>query len=83
MDEKGITVVKLRGDQRIIWEDIELIDEIDWLWGGTIFKVRPKNSKTFYFHADKPRMSLKDMFNGGFKTEMAEYVSKKKQEFGI
>ena len=63
--------------------DIESIDSVKWLWKGTIFKVKPKNGKTFYFHSDKPKMTISDFFSSGFRTEMAEYVKSKKTELGI
>lgn len=43
MDDEVIDVFKGGEKIRIKWEDIESINTIDWLWKGTIFKIKPKD----------------------------------------
>ena len=83
MDEQGITVHRNNAYARINWNEIESINEVRWLWKGTIFRVKPKGLKRFYFHADKPRMDFSTMWSGGFKTEMSKFIAGKKRELGI
>ncbi len=83
MDDQGIVIEKANSDERLSWNDIEKIEEVEWLWKGTIFEVQPKELKRFYFHADKPNIDFNSMFDRGFKTKMAEFVSQKKRELGI
>ena len=83
MDEQGIIVHRNNADTRIHWNEIEAINQVNWLWKGTIFRVKPKGLKRFYFHADKPRMDFNTIWRGGFRTEMSKFIAGKKKELGI
>ena len=83
MDEEGVFVKNSTKLNMIKWSQIESIREVKWLWRGTIFRVKPKNTKAFYFHSDKPKMNTKTIFGSGFDTEMADFVKMKKQELDI
>ena len=82
MDEQGI-IVHRNNATRINWNEVEAIDEVNWLWKGTIFRVKPKGLKRFYFHADKPMMDFNTIWSSGFKTEMSKFIAGKKRELGI
>lgn len=71
------------------WEDIEEIDEVTWLWKGTIYKIKPKNERRFYTLADRGRVAFNNPFKSGldnlshFKTKMGEFLSRKKAQLKI
>ena len=78
MDQEVIDVFKHGEKIRIYWEDIEHITTIEWLWKGSIFKLKPKGQEAFYFLSDKPRVGS-DEFDSG----MSLLVDKKKRELDI
>jgi len=83
MDSEGIVILNLKSKPATKWNEIESINAVKWFWKGIVFKVILKNRKTFYFYADEPKMSIPDLFNGGFQTKMAEFVESKKLELKI
>lgn len=83
MDDNGISILNFNRKSQIEWEEIQSISSVKWFFKGTVFKVILKRKRTFYFYADKPKLSIPQFFNGGFQTKMAEFVESKKQELNI
>ena len=79
----------INGEKTYIWEDIEEVNEVTWLWKGSIYKFKPKNEKVFYVHADRGKIAFNNPFKTGlddmsyFKTKMGEFISSKKSELNI
>lgn len=86
LSSKQVTKVLIGNNQVYKWEDMEVIDEVTWLWKGTIFKFKPNSGKTFYIHADRAKLGFKNPFKEGldemtyFKTEMGKLIMQKKSE---
>ena len=80
MDDAGITIIKLKGDVELSWNDLEYVKGVNWLWNGAIFKAKPKQNKPFYFLADKPEISFKNVFTQGFKNKMGAFIKVKNVE---
>ena len=80
MDDAGITIIKLNEDVKLSWNDLEYVKGVNWLWNGSIFKAKPKQDKPFYFLADKPEISFKNIFSQGFKNKMGAFIKEKKVE---
>lgn len=86
LSSNQVTKILIGKNQVYNWEDMEVIDEVTWLWKGTIFKFRPINGKAFYIHADKAELGFKNPFKGGldemtyFKTKMGKLIMQKKSE---
>ncbi|MCV9386858.1 hypothetical protein [Reichenbachiella ulvae] len=82
MDEEVIQVLG-KNKQKYNWSDIESIEPVNWLWKGTIFKLKPKNQKRLYFFSDKPNMKFNNQFTPTFETQMNLLISKKKRDLSI
>ena len=76
VDEKGIEILKIGKNKFYDWDDIIAISNV-WLWKGSIFKVETIE-RSFFIHADSPKIGFQDMFRSEFRTEMGEYFRKRK-----
>jgi hypothetical protein len=77
MDDAGITIKRLNEDNMLSWDELEYVKGVNWLWNGAIFKAKPKQNKPFYFLADKPEISFKNIFSQGFKNKMGAFIKEK------
>ena len=76
IDSQGITLLMLGENKEIEWGQIKQMNLMKWPNKGTIYCVKTKNNKLFYFLIDKADDNLDS-------SRMVPFINIKKSQFGI